>query len=297
MAALGQEEYPSLATLLQDVYQRRKNLLQVVELLGPSLTSTDTDKRCSAVQLLSSLLQKLVNYKLTDREVELLCEFYCDRLKDHYSIIPQALLGLQALASHQSMPGERAVILIQTLFKEVHTQSLMQSGRYTVYSLLASLLDKNMKDLKPVGSDLVFGFLQAMDGEKDPRLFAEDLFEVTSCYFPIDFTPATDDPYGLTKDDLVLGLRRCLAATSQFAPSTCLEEYPPQQIKDYLQPLWQAIKREVFQTVSSELEDAALKALSSIIKNLESSSQPDVVEFKTLFLDCVIKGETELSFG
>jgi hypothetical protein len=31
---------------------------------------------------------------------------------------------------------------------------------------------------------------------------AQDLFEVTSCYYPITFTPPPDDPHGITKDDL-----------------------------------------------------------------------------------------------
>lgn len=91
-------------------------------------------------------------------------------------------------------------------------------------------------ELKGLGADFVFGFVQSMDGERDPRnlllafrvadnilqrgyelgesagargpslgavvhrsallisvsgTFTEELFEVTSCYFPIDFTPVS----------------------------------------------------------------------------------------------------------
>ena len=64
-----------------------------------------------------------------------------------------------------------------------------------------------------------------MDGEKDPRnllicfriasrivqtipefiRFDEDLFEVTSCYFPITFTEKPSDPEAISKKDLVEG--------------------------------------------------------------------------------------------
>ena len=56
--------------------------------------------------------------------------------------------------------------------------------------------------------ELVLSYIQAMDAEKDPRnllicfdtirvlaqnfsvgVFAEEMFEVVACYFPIDFSP------------------------------------------------------------------------------------------------------------
>lgn len=86
-------------------------------------------------------------------------------------------------------------------------------------------------------SDFVYGILQIIDGEKDPRnlmvafhifsktmqnvpgtkRFTEDLFEVVSCYFPITFTPRADDPDAISKDDLIAALRNCLHASPDFA--------------------------------------------------------------------------------
>ena len=61
--------------------------------------------------------------------------------------------------------------------------------------------------MQELGQDFVFGFIQAVDQERDPRNllilfslfpivakyfrlepFTEELFEVFSCYFPVDFS-------------------------------------------------------------------------------------------------------------
>lgn len=84
--------------------------------------------------------------------------------------------------------------------------------------------------------NFIGGFINCMDGEKDPRnlLVAfelvrviidqfdisqhiEDLFEIVFCYFPISFSTPNNDPFGITTQDLKDSLRRCLASTPYFA--------------------------------------------------------------------------------
>lgn len=92
--------------------------------------------------------------------------------------------------------------------------------------------------MKNLGSDFVYGVISAMDGERDPRnllfLFSflsnflktvplghlvEEMFDVISCYFPIDFYPSKDDPAAVTREDLANALCPCLCAIPEFGES------------------------------------------------------------------------------
>lgn len=87
-----------------------------------------------------------------------------------------------------------------------------------------------------MGSDFVYGVINAMDGERDPRILlslyefipkfvntfplghlTEELFEVIACYFPIDFNPSATDPKAITRDLLAARLADCLCAKEEFA--------------------------------------------------------------------------------
>uniref|UniRef100_A0A3P9QBF3 MMS19 nucleotide excision repair protein n=1 Tax=Poecilia reticulata TaxID=8081 RepID=A0A3P9QBF3_POERE len=311
-------------------------VLQLVEALGQSLTSSQPHTRARGVQLLSEVLQD--NYgALTEREVELLLAFYENRLKDHYVITPPVLRGLLALTKSRKLPPGSAVSMLRSVFQDVHVQSLMLAERACVYNMLINLMESREDELKGLGADFVFGFVQSMDGERDPRnlllafqiagnivlrgysmgKFTEELFEVTSCYFPIDFSPPPNDPHGITKEELIQALRAVLTGTPKFAEfllpliiekldsdvqsakldslqtlAASVGQYEHRDLAEFLEGLWSSLRREVFQTSSEKIEAAALTAVTALTSCLSrsvlnSDSEDSLSSFLVLVLrDC-----------
>lgn len=124
------------------------------------------------------------------------------------------------------------------LFNEVSAQALAVHVRKVIFNIAELFLIKFPASMYIVYSnDLYFsvckiefvtGLAQIMDGERDPvnLLFlfefickiakeipkslegaAEEVFDVLSCYFPINFTPPPNDPRGITSDQLSTALR------------------------------------------------------------------------------------------
>uniref|UniRef100_A0AC11C2L0 MMS19 homolog, cytosolic iron-sulfur assembly component n=1 Tax=Ovis aries TaxID=9940 RepID=A0AC11C2L0_SHEEP len=284
---MGQQEGPA-DQVAADVKSGSYTVLQVVEALGSSLENPEPRTRARGIQLLSQVLLQCHSL-LLEKEVVHLILFYENRLKDHHLVIPSVLQGLRALSLCVALPPGLAVSVLKAIFQEVHVQSLPQVDRHTVYSIITNFMRTREEELKGLGADFTFGFIQVMDGEKDPRNllvafrivydlisrdyslgpFVEELFEVTSCYFPIDFTPPPNDPHGIQREDLILSLRAVLASTPRFAEfllplliekvdseilsakldslqtlNACCAVYGQKELKDFLPSLWASIRRE-----------------------------------------------------
>ncbi|XP_032137074.1 MMS19 nucleotide excision repair protein homolog isoform X3 [Sapajus apella] len=311
---MGQREDPA-DQVAADVKSGNYTVLQVVEALGTSLENPEPRTRARGIQLLSQVLLQCHSL-LLEKEVVHLILFCENRLKDHHLVIPSVLQGLKALSLCVALPPGLAVSVLKAIFQEVHVQSLPQVDRHTVYNIITNFMRTREEELKGLGADFTFGFIQVMDGEKDPRNllvafrivhdlisrdyslgpFVEELFEVTSCYFPIDFTPPPNDPYGIQREDLILSLRNVLASTPRFAEfllplliekvdseilsakldslqtlNACCAVYGQKELKDFLPSLWASIRREVFQTASERVEAEGLAALHSLTVCLSRS--------------------------
>ncbi|XP_074015238.1 MMS19 nucleotide excision repair protein homolog isoform X2 [Numenius arquata] len=311
-------------------------VLQLVEALGSCLENTDPRTRGRGIQLLSQVLLQCYSL-LHEKEVLHLVLFYENRLQDHHLVIPSVLQGLRALSMCEVLAPGLAVSVLKAIFQEVHVQSLLQLDRHTVYSIITNFMGTREEELKGLGADFTFGFIQVMDGEKDPRNllvafqivrdliaknyslgpFVEELFEVTSCYFPIDFTPPPNDPHGIQREDLILSLRAVLASTPQFAEfllplliekmdsdlqsakldslqtlTACCAIYGQKELQEFLPSLWSSLRREVFQTASEKVEAeclAALHALSACLsRSVLHSGTEDLLDsfLSSILQDC-----------
>ncbi|NXD49088.1 MMS19 protein, partial [Corvus moneduloides] len=300
------------------------------------LENTDPRMRGRGIQLLSQVLLQCYSL-LQEKEVLHLVLFYESRLQDHHLVIPSVLQGLRALSMCEVLSPGLAVSVLKAIFQEVHVQSLMQLDRHTVYSIITNFMSTREEELKGLGADFTFGFIQVMDGEKDPRNllvafqivrdliakdyslgpFVEELFEVTSCYFPVDFTPPPNDPHGIQREDLILSLRAVLASTPQFAEfllplliekldselhsakldslqtlTACCAIYGQKELQEFLPSLWSSLRREVFQTASEKIEAeclAALHALSACLsRSVLSSDSEDLLDsfLSSILQDC-----------
>uniref|UniRef100_A0A674AQK5 MMS19 nucleotide excision repair protein n=1 Tax=Salmo trutta TaxID=8032 RepID=A0A674AQK5_SALTR len=304
-------------------------ILQLVEALGLHLASSQPQTRARGVQLLSNVLQQC-HGDLTEREVEVLLVFYENRLKDHYVITPHVLKGLKALVS---------LNLSKIRVVNIETVQLCnnQHDLYVAYLHVVKLMDhfSHPTELKGLGADFVFGFVQSVDGERDPRnlllafqiarkiihggydlgKFTEELFEVTSCYFPIDFSPPPNDPHGITQEELILALRAVLTGTPRFAEfllpliiekldsdvqsakvdslqtlTACASVYEHKELAEFLPGLWASLRREVFQTASERVESAGLAALGALTACISRSVlNSDSEDYLNVFLDLVLK--------
>jgi DNA repair/transcription protein MET18/MMS19 len=154
-------------------------------------------------------------------------------------MLVSSIKALYELSKMDGFASEAAKLTADSLVKHSSPRVHPQAIRFLIYTLMDSLLSRHRMALKQLGQEFVNGYIELIEGEKDPRnlvyIFAmdrviliewdtleaesvENFFDCTYCYFPITFRPPPDDPYGISTNSLRLALRRVLSATPLFAP-------------------------------------------------------------------------------
>lgn len=226
--------------LSKDIVDKQKTILNVIENLNSYLTDQSHHKREYGTHILSEVISKLSSDALSLQELHFINKFYTDRLRDHHEVIPAVLRGVLALMSQKNYPDGGCTEMLSSLFQNVSCQQQQRGDRYNIYCIFKHCLEFRSDEIKSMGLDFVYGFISAIDSEKDPRnlvfLFGwlpqlirtvslghlkEEMFETVSCYFPIDFRVSAQDSMGITREALAEVLAPCLCAIDDFA-SDCI---------------------------------------------------------------------------
>lgn len=176
--------------------------------LGELLTSTNSASRLKGVTILCKFINLQTSSSVTSEELKFLIEFLLARLKDHHSFIPVVVETLLFLLETFKIQDTQALAIFETLHKESFTQQLTANERFQAYSLIGLLFDNHKEAFRSINNDFLYGFIQIIEGERDPRclmvsfkLFQkvvrflqlghldEEVFDVISCYFPILYKP------------------------------------------------------------------------------------------------------------
>ncbi|KNC99444.1 uncharacterized protein SPPG_05684 [Spizellomyces punctatus DAOM BR117] len=309
------ERAEALGEITSAVDNGSLTFLTLVEQLGPKLTNTDPFIRAKGIGLLSSVLSSCTTQQLGKNVSTVLVKFYLERLQDQPSV-GELLKGIHALLKANAVASDNALQIPSRMFSEIALQTYQQTTRHMAFSILELLLQHHLTAMKFMGDDFISGFIQAMDGEKDPRnllmafriakvliesfdctKFAEDLFGVVFCYFPITFRPPPDDIYGITADDLKVALRDCISATRLFSTyampllieklasisgnakrdametlTACAPVYGPEAVFPHAEHLWHYLKEEVFKAADDANITAALGSIRAITATLSSAT-------------------------
>ncbi|KAF7991361.1 hypothetical protein HCN44_002923 [Aphidius gifuensis] len=221
-----------------DIETGKLSLVQVIIELDKFLTSTESNDRLNGVRFLSTILSQLSSEYLSEQETNTIAKFYCDRLKDHHTLIPSIIFGILSIVKMKNLTKDSAFKLFHGITQNVRCQSEERETRENIYLIFKILFDTKSDDLKTFGPDIIYGILSSIDPEADPRnliiLFnflpnfiktfklghlTEEMFDCLSRYFPVDFNSQSQQNKNqiVTREQLSNGLENCLSAIPEFA--------------------------------------------------------------------------------
>ncbi|GFS23737.1 MMS19 nucleotide excision repair protein homolog [Elysia marginata] len=278
--------------IASEINKSNAKFINFIEGLETGLTSTDNVTRGRATHMIGDVVEMLPPSFLSKDQGDMVTKFLLAKLRDHHSVQPHALQSLAVLTSRCSSLGDETVKdICHTIFREVQNQTLSHADRGATYRILQNLLGTSTQALRDLGGDFVIGFIQQMDAEKDPRnllvcfncaqficsnfslgAFAEEMFEILGCYFPVDFVPPPNNPHGITKEELVTALRKCFSATPQFAEFS-LPLLLEKMTSDLQSARLDSFITLVLMNISSDLVESAKNAIIAVYKAIVSGTK------------------------
>ncbi|KAI5959486.1 uncharacterized protein KGF55_005314 [Candida pseudojiufengensis] len=299
---------------------KKLTLLQLIQNLGSSLTSDNDLIRAKSIQLLS---ETVGGTQLSRQDINVMIDFLLNKFNDKLSLL-YSLQGINSLMSQKYYLSSNNEKILNKILNDYDTGKNLAKVRHEVFQILTKINDINELFIKT--------FLHIASGEKDPRnlllsfklnetinstfkfdkendthtTFIQELFDVCFCYFPISFSPPSNDPYKITSEELKTKLRKVIASQSLFAYESfpnlieklastnpmirndtlktivlCIEQYDSTAIEEHWLSLWNALKFEILHN-----DAAVFKPIDSIIPG-DFDAIDDNDEEKVLFLTLI----------
>lgn len=131
----------------KDIQLNKIDIAELVEALGSTLTSKETDQRKKAMQLLSSTISNLPSDFLNPIQLNFIVTFYCDRSNDQPSVIPSVISGILAISSMKHLPEGSCNKFLNSMFQNITCQTQVREDRGNIYNTI-----KIMCELHPKGN-------------------------------------------------------------------------------------------------------------------------------------------------
>ncbi|CAG8605299.1 8685_t:CDS:10, partial [Gigaspora rosea] len=293
------QEIDSIISSVVNELHNGQNLLSLVQSLGEFLTSEDAAIRAKGTRLLSSVLSECPQEQINNSAANVLVDFYCERLSDTTSV-PDLIYGLRPLSQFGTFRDEHAIKVTKAIFANLNVQSLQQIVRHEVLQILDSLLHDHLH-----GPEFVAGYIQSMDGEKDPRnlllafssikLIIQE-FDISSHVevFVVECLSATSHFSKLAMPLLVDKLASSSGNAKKDSMETlkaCVPVYGSIAIVPHLEVLWDYLKDEIINATNDSFELIALETIQSITETLSADGIEELDQLqqflKTIVTECL----------
>lgn len=147
-------------SILPDIQNKTLDVVEFLEAFRPFVLATSPETRAKGVQLFSLTLVELPNDFLSTEQVEPITTFYCDRMKDHHSVLPSTLIGLEALVKMTNLPDAFSAHILRAMFENVTCQSQQRQDRATIFRIMANLCNNktkgNLREIRAIIGDRTF---------------------------------------------------------------------------------------------------------------------------------------------
>ncbi|KAL9654264.1 hypothetical protein ABK040_010296 [Willaertia magna] len=349
--------------IIKHVKEEKLSLNESVKFLGPYLNNSQDERiRSCSYEILNEILINLPINKSNDEQktitiVASLLRFISDRFYDIdciSTLLPCLLTIFTKYSSFISFEqsSQTMILFFENVSLEKNGIASATKIRKFTYDWFKALLESFPKVVGTI--NFMNGFIQTMDGERDPLnlLFcfdfipkliklikqehleqsillscSEELFEITSCYFPITYNPSPNDTRGITKEQLSTSLKECFASNEYFASflfpfllekissdiidtkiealdylSYCIEKFGEEIVREYLTEIWAYIRTEVLRTGSIDVLKKCYESVTRITKivlNKKPTTKFDLPNIEAIIRPCLVelKSPTESKFS